>query len=310
MRIIFMGTPQIAATILSGLIQDEDDIVAVVTQPDKQKGRGKQVAYSEVKEVALEHGLNVLQPVRARNEDFISTIRDLKPDMIVVTAFGQILSQELLDIPPLGCINVHASLLPKYRGAAPIQQAILQGEEKTGVTIMRMDSGIDTGDMILKEEVIIEAQETGKSLTDKLAVAGLHALRKAILLIKANKAVYEKQEESQSCYAQRLTKDMGHLDFTRPAAELERYVRGLNPWPSAYAVLDHKTLKIWSAKVHEDDNLEGNPGEVIEVKKDSFFIQTQKGQLEVLQVQLEGKKSMTVGEFLRGYSLKKGTVLQ
>ncbi len=313
MKVIFMGTPEIAATILKALLNEKIDVIAVVTQPDKPKGRGNEIAFSDVKKVALEYSLPIYQPKRARDESFINEIRCLKPDMIIVAAFGQILSQELLDIPPLGCINVHASLLPKYRGAAPIQQVIIDGEEKTGVTIMKMDVGIDTGDMIYKEEVKIEPKETGGSLHDKLADIGAHALLVALKQITDGTAVYEKQDDTKATHVKQFKKELGNLDFHKDAVVLERLIRGLNPWPSAYTKLHQKTLKIWNADVvafvegiHPEEYVCGS---IVAVNKDSFIIKTGKGYLDVKELQLEGKKRMTASDFLRGYPLELGTVL-
>ncbi len=313
MKVIFMGTPEIAARILRALLEEKIDVIAVVTQPDKPKGRGKEMAFPDVKKVALEYSLPIYQPTRARDESFIEEMRSLQPDMIIVAAFGQILSKELLDLPPLGCINVHASLLPKYRGAAPIQQVIIDGEEKTGVTIMKMDAGIDTGDMIYKEEVKIDAKETGGSLHDKLADVGAHALLIAIEQIRNGTAIYEKQDDTKASHVKQFKKEMGNMDFHKDAVVLERLIRGLNPWPSAYTKLHQKTLKIWSADVVSSINgihpEEYVCGSIVAVNKDSFLVKTGKGYLSIKELQLEGKKRMTASEFLRGYSLELGTVL-
>lgn len=309
MKAIFMGTPEIAAKILRGLLEDHKEIIAVVTQPDKPKGRGNQMQFPEVKKVALEYNIPVYQPVKAKDEGFIEQMRQLKPDIILVAAFGQILSKALLDVPPLGCLNVHASLLPKYRGAAPIQQVVIDGEEKTGVTIMKMDVGLDTGDMILKQEVVIAQKETAGSLHDKLADVGAHALLDALRQIEEGSAQYEKQQDELSTYAKPLTKEMGNLDFNKDAIVLERLIRGLNPWPSAYTNLEGKTLKIWSADVVEISNHEEEPiGSVIDKDKTSFTIKTANGGLVVTELQLEGKKRMMAGDFLRGFDLKIGTL--
>ncbi|MDD5937286.1 MAG: methionyl-tRNA formyltransferase, partial [Clostridiales bacterium] len=285
MKAVFMGTPEIAASILRALLENNVEIIGVVTQPDKPKGRGKEMAMSDVKKVALEYNLPIYQPVRARNEDFIEEMRSLNADMFIVVAFGQILSQELLDIPPMGCINVHASLLPKFRGAAPIQQVIIDGEEKTGVTIMKMDAGIDTGDMIYKEEIAIAPDETGGSLHDKLLSVGAHALLVALKQIQDGTAVYEKQDPSQASYFGQFKKEAGLLDFNKDAVVLERLVRGLNPWPSAYTKLHEKTLKIWKAEVvstienvHREEYVNGS---IVAVNKDSFSVKTGKGYLKV-----------------------------
>lgn len=313
MKVIFMGTPEISAKILRALLEDKVNVIAVVTQPDKPKGRGKEMAFSDVKKVALEYDLPLYQPVRARDESFIEEMRQLQPDMMIVAAFGQILNQELLDLPPMGCINVHASLLPKYRGAAPIQQVIIDGEATTGVTIMKMDAGIDTGDMIYKEEIAIAPKETAGSLHDKLAEVGAHALLTALKQIKNHTAVYEKQDNSQATHVKQFKKEFGNIDFNKDATSIERLIRGLNPWPSAYTNLHGKTLKLWDASVadvvdgvHPEEFVNGS---IVAINKDSFDIKTSKGYLVVKELQLEGKKRMMASDFLRGYPLEIGTVL-
>lgn len=313
MKIVFMGTPDLAATVLDKLIQSEHEILAVVTRPDKPKGRGKQMQYPPVKELALKYQIPVYQPNKAKDEDFIKELEEINPECIVVAAYGNILPKAIIDLPKYGCINVHASLLPKYRGAAPIQWSIIDGEEKTGITIMYMDTGIDTGDMIMKEEVIIEPKETGGSLHDKLAVCGGGLLIKALKGIEDGTAVREKQNDEESTYVKMLDKSLGHIDFSNSAVEIERLIRGLNPWPSAYTFLDGKTLKIWEASIDRDvsekANNTGKPGEIIEVTKDSIIVQTGNGRLSLQEVQLEGKKRMTVDAFIRGFDLQVGNIL-
>lgn len=306
MRVVFMGTPDFAVPTLQKLIDCGHEVAAVVTQPDKAKGRGKAVSFPPVKERALEYEIPVYQPVKARDPEFVEILRGLAPEVIVVVAFGQILPKSILDIPPYGCINVHASLLPKYRGAAPIQWAVIDGEKTSGVTTMFMAEGLDTGDMILKEEVDLAPFETGGSLHDKLSVIGAGLLIKTLDALKAGTAVRTPQDDSQAGqYAKMLKKEMGLLDFSKSARELERLIRGLNPWPSAYTVLHGKTLKIWQADVI-DKEYEGHFGEIVEITKDCFVIKTGKGTLAVKELQLQGKKRMDAGAFLRGYSLKKG----
>lgn len=308
MKAVFMGTPDFAVPTLQKMVDMGIEITAVVTQPDKAKGRGKKVIYSPVKECALAHDLPVYQPVRIKKDpEFIQTLRDMAPDVIVVVAFGQILSKEVLDIPRLGCVNVHASLLPKFRGAAPIQWAIIDGEKVTGVTTMLMDVGLDTGDMLLKTEVSVDAKETGGSLHDKLAEAGGELLERTLIGLEAGTIVPEKQDDSQAGeYARMLDKELGHIDFNQPAVVIERLIRGLNPWPSAYTYIDGKTLKIWEAEVL-DRNYGCEYGEVAEVTRNSLIIQTGIGALSVKSVQLEGKKRMDISAFLNGYTIEKGT---
>lgn len=310
MKIVFMGTPDISAVILKDLIDSKHEILAVVTQPDKPKGRGKQVGVTPVKELAMAHNIPVYQPLKVRAEEFVQILGEINPDIILVAAFGQILSKQILDMPKYGCVNVHASLLPKYRGAAPIQWAIIDGEETTGITIMHMDVGIDTGDMIMKESVKIDRKETFGSLHDKLAECGGKLLLKALEAIENNTATREKQKDEDSNYVVILKKEMGHIDYTRSAVQIERLIRGLNPWPSAYSYLDNKTLKIWDSEVTTDlESKSAKPGTIIDITKDSILVQTGGGILAIKELQLEGKKRMTSEAFLRGYTIELGTIL-
>ncbi|HWT74700.1 MAG TPA: methionyl-tRNA formyltransferase [Mobilitalea sp.] len=314
MKVLFMGTPDFAATILAELIDTSHEIIGVVTQPDKQKGRVQEVSFSPVKELALEHGITVYQPVKVKEPEFLETVKELQPEVIVIAAFGQILPKALLDIPPRGCINVHASLLPKYRGAAPIQYSIIDGEAETGITIMYMDIGIDTGDIILQAKLPIDSKETGGSLFDKMAALGSKLLIEALLKIENGTATRIPQDNEKATYVRVIDKNMGKLNFTEPAVKLERRIRGLNPWPSAYTFLEGKTLKLWQAEVEADNitndgNASALPGEVAEVRKESFVIKTGEGLLVIKELQLEGKKRMTADAFLRGYSIAVGTRL-
>jgi len=311
MKKVFFGTPDIADTVLRRMLDAGIEVAAAVTQPDKVRGRGHKVSYSPVKETALEHGIEVLQPVRIRSDEEVKRrLAEIAPDVIVVIAFGQIIPQDILDIPPLGCINIHASLLPKYRGAAPIQWAIINGETVTGVTTMQMNAGLDTGDMLLKEEVAIDPKDTGGTLTDKLGKAGDSIILKTLEGLEAGTIVPQKQDDAQAgMYAKMLTKEMGRIDFTRPAAEIDRLIRGLNPWPSAYTKLNGRTLKIWDADPVETPAGGAGPGEGTKVDRNSFTVQTGSGALVVREVQMEGKKRMEAGAFLRGSRLTPGTVL-
>jgi len=308
MKILFMGTPDFAASILKVLIKSGHEVIAVVTQPDKQKGRGKAMSFPPVKELALENHISVYQPLKVREASFIEVIKELAPEAIVVAAFGQILPKDLLDIPPLGCINVHASLLPKYRGASPIQYSIINGDEMTGVTIMYMDVKLDNGDIIMAAETTITPEETGGSLFDKLSVLGSDLLIEALKKIEDGTAVRIAQDETQATYVKMLDKNMGNIDFSQSAIQIERFIRGLNPWPSAYTYLEGKTLKFWIAFV-EPSNSKAGPGVIIEVRKDAIVIMTGDGALVIRELQLEGKKRMTADAFLRGYSVSVGTKL-
>lgn len=308
MKVLFMGTPDFAVSILEEIIQAGHELIGVVTQPDKVKGRGGRISFPAVKEAALKHNLNIYQPAKVRNPEFIQLIRNLEAEVIVVAAFGQLLPKELLDMPPYGCINVHASLLPKYRGAAPIQAAIINGDEQTGVTIMHMDVSLDTGDMILWESIPIAPDETGGSLHDKLAMLGAKLLVKALKQLEEGNASRIPQNDSQATHVSMMNKEMGNIDFSKPAVDIERMIRGLNPWPSAYTKLNGKTLKLWSAKVVEcQDN--ARPGEIINVGKDIITVKTGKDALEIHELQLEGKKRLGCDAFLRGYSIEVGTIL-
>ena len=310
MRVVFMGTPDFAVGTLKALLQSRHQVVAVVTQPDKPKGRGKAMQFTPVKEVAVSAEIPVLQPKRVREPEVVEEIRQFHPDVIVVVAFGQLIPKAILDMPQYGCVNVHASLLPKYRGAAPIQWAVIDGEEKSGVTTMQMDEGLDTGDMLLTEEVVLDPQETGGSLFDKLSEVGAGLLLKTLDELEAGNVHPQKQpSESTTAYAAMLTKKMGEIDWTQSAVQIERLVRGLNPWPSAYTHLGQKTLKIWGAAVHPSMVQTKEPGTVILMDKKHFGVQTGDGMLEILELQLEGKKRMDADAFLRGYQVEDGIKL-
>lgn len=306
MRVVFMGTPDFATTTLEKIVLAGHEVVGVVTQPDKPKGRGKNLMPTPVKEVAMKYHLPVYQPKKVREPEFVEILRSLKPDVMVVAAFGQIISKEILEMPKYGCINVHASLLPAYRGAAPIQWAVINGDKESGVTIMQMDEGIDTGDMIDKVVVPIEKDETGGSLFEKLSQAGAELCVKVLTDLEEGKVVREKQpKESTTPYAGMIDKKMGAINWENSAREIEQLIRGLNPWPSAYTKLQGKTLKIWRAAVLLEDSKEA-PGQVVQVTKDSILVQTGQGILKILELQLEGKKRMDTASFLRGYTLKEG----
>ena len=310
MRVVFMGTPDFAVGTLKALLQSRHQVVAVVTQPDKPKGRGKAMQFTAVKEVAVRAEIPVLQPKKVRKPEVVEEIRQFHPDVIVVVAFGQLIPKAILDMPQYGCVNVHASLLPKYRGAAPIQWAVIDGEEKSGVTTMQMDEGLDTGDMLLTEEVVLDPQETGGSLFDKLSEVGAGLLLKTLDELEAGNVHPQKQpSESTTAYAAMLTKKMGEIDWTQSAVQIERLVRGLNPWPSAYTHLGQKTLKIWRAAVHPSMVQTKEPGTVILMDKKHFGVQTGDGMLEILELQLEGKKRMDADAFLRGYQVEDGIKL-
>ena len=309
MRIVFMGTPDFSVGTLEAILAAGHQVAAVVTQPDKPKGRGKALQATPVKEAALAHGLTVYQPRKVREDSFLEELKKINPDVIVVVAFGQIIPRTILELPKFGCINVHASLLPKYRGAAPIQWAVIDGEEVSGVTIMRMDAGLDTGDMLSKVEGPLAEDETGGSLFDKLSEAGARQLVQTLDRLEDGTVQPEKQpEESPTGYARMITKADGLIDWTKDAKSIERLIRGLNPWPSAFTRLEGKNLKIWKAAVQEQDSGLA-PGTVISAGREGLSVQTGQGRLNILELQLEGKKRMEADAFLRGCTLETGAVL-
>ncbi len=290
MKIVYFGTPDFAVESLKALINAGHDVCAVVTREDKPKGRGYEMMPSPVKAEAVRHGIPVLHPVKMKDEAFLDNLRKYNADVFVVAAYGRILPKVLLDIPSKGCINIHASLLPSYRGAAPIQWAVIDGLKETGITIMLMDEGLDTGDILKQYRIRIADDETGGSLFDKLAVLGGEAIVDSLKLLEEGKLNPEKQGDTDTNYARMLTKADGNIDWTRSAEEIERLIRGLNPWPSAYTDFNGKTLKIWKAVVSETCD-DGNP----------LCFRTGNGYLFAKEVQLEGKKRMTAEAFLLGY---------
>ena len=312
MKVVFMGTPDFSVGALEAIIRAGHQVVAVVTQPDKPKGRGKEMQMTPVKKCALKYDIPVFQPVKIKTPEAVEMLRAYDADIFVVAAFGQFLSEEILQMPRYGCINIHASLLPKYRGAGPIQWVILNGEKETGITIMQMDKGIDTGDMLLQSVVPIDEKETGDSLHDKLADEGAKLIVEAMQKIEAGDITPVKQNDADSCYAKMLQKSMGKIDWNKEAEQIERMVRGLNSWPSAYTSYHGKVLKIWASDVSEKKPAVENavPGMVTAVEKDAVYVQTGEKMLKITEVQLEGKKRMQVKEFLLGCQMKAGEILE
>ena len=310
MRIVFMGTPDFAVGSLKALAEaGKYEIVSVITQPDRPKGRGRQMLMTPVKEYALSQGYEVHQPQRVKTPEFVAQLREMNPDLIVVAAFGQLLSQEILSMPKYGCINVHASLLPKYRGAAPIHYAIMQGEKESGVTIMQMDIGMDTGDMIKKVVVPIDENMTMGELHDELKVKGAELLLEVIDEIDAGKAQPEKQNEAEATYASLLKRDMERIDWSKAAANIHNLIRGFNPAPGAFTKLpDGKNLKIWGSRL-TDKTATSEPGTVVEATKHSFFVACGDGVLEIIEVQPESKKRMAAQVFINGRGVQVGDVL-
>ena len=308
MNIVFFGTPDFAAAALSAIHAAGHTVRAVVTQPDKPRGRSGKLQASPVKEFALAQDIPVWQPVRVREASAVEQLRGTDAEVFVVAAFGQILPQEVLDIPALGCINIHASLLPALRGASPIQTAILEGAEETGITIMRMDAGCDTGDILLQKNIPIAPEDTAGSLFDKLAALGAETIVKALPMLAEGKLVPRKQEDDKATHAAKFTKESGRIDWTKDAAYLSRLVRAMNPWPCAYTSLQGKGCKIWTAYA-EDENAPGEamaPGSVLRAEAEGIFVQTGEGVLRVTELQLEGKKRMPVTDFLNGSRLTAG----
>lgn len=305
MKIVFMGTPDFAVGALDALVRAGHEIAAVVTQPDKPKGRGKELMSPPVKEFAVRHGIPVLQPKKIREPEAAAMLSRYDADLYVVAAFGQILTQEILDMPRFGCVNIHASLLPKYRGAAPIQWAILNGETVTGVTIQQMNAGIDTGDILSKVCVDICPEDTGDSLFEKLMHAGAALLNETLPRIEAGEVMPEAQDEAQATYAKRLSKEFGQIDWRESAGVIERKIRAFTSWPGAYTTLFGKPFKLWGARV-ADGPADGEAGSIAAVTKEEIVVNCGKGRLALREVQLSGKKRMPVRDFLLGVKLQTG----
>ena len=321
MRIVFMGTPDFSVPALKALVEAGHQVIAVVTQPDKPKGRGKEVQMTPVKIQAMEYGIPVYQPAKVREASFVEVLKGLEADVYVVIAFGQLLPKAVLELPKYGCINIHASLLPKYRGAAPIQWCVIDGERETGITTMMMDVGLDTGDMLEKAVIPIEEKETGGSLHDKLSLAGGALILSTLKKLEEGTLVRTPQTDEGTCYAKMLTKSLGDIDWNQSAVSIERLIRGLNPWPSAYTLWNGKTIKIWSADVTTGREAAAflsesgvpsetgiTPGTVVCSDKHSLVVCTGDGLLSVRELQMEGKKRMDTPAFLRGYPIPAGDV--
>lgn len=310
MKIVYMGTPDFSVGALEALVKAGHEITAVVTQPDKAKGRSGQVQCSPVKECAVRYGIPVFQPVRIKTPEAVEELKKYEADVYVVAAFGQILSRQILEMPRFGCVNIHASLLPKYRGAAPINQCIIDGEKETGITIMQMDAGVDTGDILAQKKVIIEDKETAATLFDKLAQAGAKLIVETLPLIEKGEITPVRQDESLASHVRMMDKSMGKIDWMQDAVCIERLVRGLNPWPSAYTFCQKKSVKIWSSDALEGDTGSvAQPGTIVSVTKDFFDVACGKGILRIYELQLEGKKRMDTKSFLLGNQWKAGMIL-
>jgi len=304
MKLIYMGTPDFSVPPLKAIIDAGHEVLAVATQPDKQKGRGRVLMCSPVKEYALKQNLPILQPHKIKTDEAVNELKKYDADIYVVAAYGQILSEEILNLPRYGCINIHASLLPKYRGAAPIQRSIIDGEKETGVTIMQMAKGIDTGAMLLQASIPIEAKETSDSLHIKLSNLGADLIVKALTQIEKGEIFATKQNDEVSTHAPMISREEAKINWQLSADSIERLIRGLNSRPGAYTYYNNKTLKIWAADPIISSATNEKPGTIIEVTKDSVFVACGEGRLVINELQIEGKKKMTTREFLLGHNLK------
>lgn len=310
MKTVFMGTPEFAVPCLKALIDNGYEVTAVVTQPDRAKGRGNNLTPPPVKVLAEQSGIPVYQPEKVKTPEFVGVLKALQPDIIVVVAFGQILSAEILEIPPFGCVNVHASLLPKYRGAAPINWCIINGDEKTGITTMYMDKGLDTGDMILKKEIEIEDEDTAETLHDKLSDIGADVLLETMSLIGAGKALREPQNHEAHTYAPIMSKNLGKIGWCNDASAVKNLIRGTTPWPGAYSSYKGKTFKVLKAEVIDRYSEHEACGRIMAVEKDGFIVACGKDSLKILEVQFENEKRMGVDAYLRGHTIEEGIVLE
>ena len=309
MRVIFMGTPDFAVPSLEALLS-KHEVVLVVTQPDKPKGRGKKMVPTPVKACALEHGIPVLQPEKVKEPKFVEQLRSYEPDLIAVTAFGQILSEPILEMPKYGCINVHGSLLPKYRGAAPMQWSIIDGEKVTGITTMYMAKGLDSGDMLLKAEVEITDEDTFATIHDKMAVTGANLLLDTLDQLEAGTLERIPQDHDAATYAPMITKETGHIDWSKNRQDIINLIRGLNPVPAAYTIYEEEVLKIFGAVISDVQADDAANGEIVAVVKKGFVVKCGDGCLLITEVQARGGKRMMTDAYLRGHAMKEGILLQ
>ena len=310
MKIIFMGTPEFAVPSINMLVNEGYKVIAVVTQPDKPKGRGNKLAAPPVKEFALEHGITVLQPSKIKTPEFVEQIRELGPDLMVTAAYGKIISKELLDVPTLGCINVHGSLLPAYRGAAPIHWSIINGEKVTGITTMFTDVGLDTGDMLLKRELEIGPDMTAGELHDAMAVLGAEVLKETLIQLKSGTLVRKPQDDAVSSYAPIITKEVGLIDWNKPAQQVHNLVRGTNPWPGAYTFMNESKMRIWKTCVADYDNNQKHcPGEIVKSDDEGLLVKCSNGYIIIQELQFDSSKRMKVSDYLRGHKISIGEKL-
>lgn len=308
MRVIFMGTPDFAVPTLEALIE-KHEVLAVVTQPDKPKGRGKKMVFPVIKEKALEHNITVYQPQKVKTPEFVEILKEYQPDIMVVVAFGQILSEEILNIPKYGCINVHGSILPQYRGAAPIQWSIINGEEFGGVTTMYMAKGLDSGDMILKAKEKIKPDDTYGSLYDRLSVIGAELLIKTLDLIENGEVKRIPQNDDEATFAPMIKPELEHINWNGKNTDIVNLIKGLNPQPVAYTMLNDEKIKIWFAETVDGD-YSGEPGTIVDVRKRDFVVMTAEGAVAVKEVQAQGGKRMSADAYMRGHAIEKGTILK
>jgi len=309
LKIVFMGTPEFAIPSLDMLLKEGYDVAAVVTQPDKPKGRGNKMSPPPVKEYAMEHGIEVLQPEKVKTEEFVEKIKAINPDLLVTAAYGKILPKSVLDIPKHGCINVHGSLLPKYRGAAPIQWSIINGEKVTGITTMYTDVGMDTGDMLVKAEIEITEDMTAGELHDKLSVLGAEVLKETLKRLENGTLERIPQNDEEATYAPMMTKETGCIDWSKSSREIHNLVRGTNPWPGAYTFYNDKKMKIWMTSVISDEEHDSKAGTILKVSKDGIVVACGLGKLNIKEIQFENARKMSVEEYICGHKIDEGELL-
>lgn len=310
MKIVFMGTPDFSVPCLNALIENGHEVVLVVTQADKPKGRGHKLTPPPVKECAVKHGIPVYQPASMKSDEVFEVLKEANADIFIVVAYGKILPGRILNLPPYGCVNVHASLLPKYRGAAPIQWSIINGETKTGVTTMQMDEGLDTGDMLMKIEVPIAPDETGETLHDKLSLAGKDVLIKTLTALQAGTLQPQKQNDAESCYASMIDKQLAKIDFSKSADEICCLIRAMNSYPYAQTFYEGKLLKIVKATPVKLNDITAKNGTIVSVKDGGFTVKCGNNAIFVTEIQMEGKRKMPVSEYVKGNTITVGTILQ
>ncbi|MDF2986797.1 MAG: methionyl-tRNA formyltransferase [Eubacterium sp.] len=309
MKIVFMGTPDFAVPSLEMLVNEGYEVAAAVTQPDKPKGRGNKLTAPPVKEFALKHGINVLQPEKIKTPEFIEQIRLLKPDLLITAAYGKILSKDLLEVPSRGCINVHGSLLPSYRGAAPINWAVINGEKKTGITTMFTDVGLDTGDMLLKKELEISADMTVGELHNKMAILGAEVLKETLFELKNGTLKRIPQEDAESTYAPMMNKELGLIDWNKTAQEVHNLVRGTDPWPGAYTFLNGNRMRVWKTSLTNDKNNGHTNGYIIKVSNEGILVKCSDENILIEEVQFDSSKRMSVRDYIRGHQIDAGEIL-